>query len=351
MKRITISCLMILSSVVFAGLGCAFAGTDAAAFLNTGVGARALAMGGAFVSVCDDSTAIYWNPAGLGKLNRLSISAMSQTLGSSNWDTLQNITPQYQFLGLTFPVNSNIIPGLDTNTFGIGILSNNLNNVPYTYVDASGSIVRNSFNDSESAYFLSWGLPLFGTDDSNTVYAGISLKYISQQFTQIENASGAGYDIDVGLLYTVNTINIGLVLERGAEIRWANGGDDYAGLMTKLGVSDKFWLGKNVSALGSLDLAQRQDQPMMAYLGTELGYEKKLGGETLAFDGVFLRLGVDGYAVENRNNSASALNSNLNFTAGLGLNLLCFGYSMRLDYAMGSYALGDQNRVTLGLYF
>src|SRR5436190_10916871 len=29
------------------------------------VGSRALGMGGAFVGVADDSTAVYWNPAGL----------------------------------------------------------------------------------------------------------------------------------------------------------------------------------------------------------------------------------------------------------------------------------------------
>lgn len=31
-----------------------------------GVGARALGMGGAFAAVADDSTAVYWNPAGIG---------------------------------------------------------------------------------------------------------------------------------------------------------------------------------------------------------------------------------------------------------------------------------------------
>jgi hypothetical protein len=187
--------------------------------------------------------------------------------------------------------------------------------------------------------------------ETNSIYAGMSFKYITQQFSQIQDASAAGYDIDMGLLYSIDNINIGFTIERGAEMKWANGGKDYAGLLTKIGVSDKFWLGSNISLLGSLDLAQRQSQPMMAYLGTELGYEKRLGGENIGFDGIFLRLGVDGYAVENRNNSASAINSTLNLTAGIGLNLVCFGSSMRLDYAMGTYSLGDQNRVSLSLYF
>lgn len=39
-------------------------------FLKIGVGARALGMGGAFVSVADDASAIYWNPAGLTFLQR-----------------------------------------------------------------------------------------------------------------------------------------------------------------------------------------------------------------------------------------------------------------------------------------
>lgn len=43
-------------------------GTTAAAFLEFGVGSRALAMGEAFVAQADDITATYWNPAGLADL-------------------------------------------------------------------------------------------------------------------------------------------------------------------------------------------------------------------------------------------------------------------------------------------
>ena len=44
--------------------------TTAASFLDIGIGARSLSMGGAFVSIADDPTALYWNPAGIVKIER-----------------------------------------------------------------------------------------------------------------------------------------------------------------------------------------------------------------------------------------------------------------------------------------
>ena len=46
------------------------AGTTAAEFLKIGVGPRASGMGGAFVSVSDDASALYWNPAGIARLEK-----------------------------------------------------------------------------------------------------------------------------------------------------------------------------------------------------------------------------------------------------------------------------------------
>src|ERR1039457_2987325 len=40
-------------------------GTTAAKFLSIGIGPRAISMGGAFTSVANDASAIYWNPAGV----------------------------------------------------------------------------------------------------------------------------------------------------------------------------------------------------------------------------------------------------------------------------------------------
>lgn len=46
----------------------------------TGAGARAAAMGGAFIGVADDATAIVWNPAGLTQLERMEVSAVGRYL-------------------------------------------------------------------------------------------------------------------------------------------------------------------------------------------------------------------------------------------------------------------------------
>lgn len=50
------------------------AGTTAASFLKIGIGSRADGMGTAFTGLADDVTALYWNPAGLARLERRSLS-------------------------------------------------------------------------------------------------------------------------------------------------------------------------------------------------------------------------------------------------------------------------------------
>ena len=44
-------------------------GTTAASFLGIDVGPRGTGMGSAYVSLSNDATAMYWNPAGIARLN------------------------------------------------------------------------------------------------------------------------------------------------------------------------------------------------------------------------------------------------------------------------------------------
>lgn len=58
--------LTLLTIISFAALAAdSYATKLAGEFLQTGIGAKALGMGSAYVSVADDASATYWNPAGL----------------------------------------------------------------------------------------------------------------------------------------------------------------------------------------------------------------------------------------------------------------------------------------------
>jgi len=52
------------------------AGTTSGQFLNLGIGARGIAMGNAYIANTCDASSVYWNPAGLGKIQNSSIMFM-----------------------------------------------------------------------------------------------------------------------------------------------------------------------------------------------------------------------------------------------------------------------------------
>ena len=59
--------LLIMVSLIFAQNNVA---TTSAAFLEIGPGARSLGMGSAYVSVANDASSLYWNPAGIVNVSR-----------------------------------------------------------------------------------------------------------------------------------------------------------------------------------------------------------------------------------------------------------------------------------------
>ena len=71
MKRSwVLTILLCLATASLRGQTVSRVGTTAAPFLKIGVGARALGMGEAYVTLAEDITAMYWNTAGLSRLQR-----------------------------------------------------------------------------------------------------------------------------------------------------------------------------------------------------------------------------------------------------------------------------------------
>jgi hypothetical protein len=147
-------------------------------WLNYGVGARVLAMGQSFVAISDDVNAIYWNPAGIVQVERVSLSVMHTDLF---YDT------RYDFIGFVVPFNK--------YSFGIGALQlfindairRDENNVPGGYFEVSKECVffANSFEISKN------------------ILLGFNIKSLSERYNGNIN-SGTG--LDFGLLYKFNEI-------------------------------------------------------------------------------------------------------------------------------------------------
>jgi hypothetical protein len=171
-------------SSAFASVAAAlFTAATAAAsgFLSTGPGARAASMGGAFTALADDSSAIYYNPAGLasqrGALMLEHIPINESGTGFSFNDG------RLDFLGLDYPS--------DYGTFGFGF-----------YQFAIGGIegrthladAATTLNVSQTAYFLPYAFRY------RDVAFGVTGKAVNYS---LAGSAGTGFGTDVGAKATL----------------------------------------------------------------------------------------------------------------------------------------------------
>ena len=259
---------MVLSAAAFAdGIG-AFS-----AFKN-GIGARALAMGGAFVAVCDDATAMIWNPAGLAQLDDTRLAGMSTDL--YGW----GIT--HQFVGAT------------TSFANLGIgLGWERASIDGQLVEVGGGL-GGAFTWVESAIIGS-----LAANVMDVAMAGANVKYYMADSGVGDSANGFGFDL--GLLVSLGdmfVIGVNAKDLAGSTIEWDGGATDIisglykAGLAMKL-ADDKFVLAADVDFDG-------------ASLGdTHFGVEFKVIDELALRGGVVLTNNFQDY----------------NLTVGVGINV------------------------------
>jgi hypothetical protein len=249
-------------------------GVGAFSAFKSGIGARALAMGGAFVAVADDSTAVKWNPAGLALLDDTRIGGMSTDLFG------MGITHQYVGATSTFA------------NFGIG-LGWERASIAGGGVDGEGN-PTGSFNWSESAV-----IGTFATNIMDIGLAGANVKYYMADSGLGDTASGFGFDlgllVNLGDMFTigVNATDLG-----NTAISWDGGATDSITGMYKAGVAMKLVDGKLIMA-GDI-----------GFDGTALG-DANVGLEYKVIDELALRGGVvltDEF-------------QSYNFTVGAGINI------------------------------
>jgi len=165
-------CLLLAVSVAQAA-----AGGTGGNFLLLGGGARGLAMGSAQVALAEDSTAVFWNPAGLA---RADFPDLNYT--HDQW----YVDVNHQYFGVAYPT--------DNGTFG-GSYSL-LDSGDIQGYSATGS-PESVFRTQDSALSFSWARKM-----NERLSVGVNLKTISES---LENTQATSLALDLGVLFDLTS--------------------------------------------------------------------------------------------------------------------------------------------------
>ena len=175
-KIITIAFVLLFGITINAQQEVSKTGTTAAKFLSIGIGAKANGMGGAYSSIADDATALYWNPAGIASIN------------------------EYQ----TYFSHTSLFADINLNFVGFVIPAGALGNIglSVTTLDYGEMEVTTEYNPDGTGETFSAGSYAFGLSLARNITEdfsiGITAKYIRED---IFNSSASGFAFDIGTIF------------------------------------------------------------------------------------------------------------------------------------------------------
>lgn len=298
MKALALAFLMIASRA---------GAVESAAFLDVGPGARAIGMGGAYTALADDSDAVYWNPAGLARLEKRHASFSHASLGVSN---------RQEFISYAHPTSRATFGGAFTY-------------LGYGSIDGRDSLGNQTspYTAADTAFALAAGIKGDWAD------IGVSVKYVGSHIGQTQAQTFA---VDAGVRREIpagagKAVFAGTVRNLGPGLKYERERNDLP-LRAGVGAGYRFAAGHAVAV-------ELQNGPRGA--GTEGG----AGGEYKAMEGVFLRLG---YTSKSSAAGGSGFDAARGLTLGLGLRREGFG----IDYAaQAAGELGNTHRFTFSARF
>jgi hypothetical protein len=311
-------------------------GTTAAKFLSIGAGAKAVSMGGAFTSIANDPSAMYWNPAGIATLKSNAL-----LVNHTNW--LADIS--YDYVGV-------VIQTTPSTTFGVNLTAITMGEMEITRYDNE--------NTGETFKAASWAFGVtFATRLTDRFSIGFNGKLLREI---IANESASGIAMDVGTLFDTpfgfrlgaSISNFGPKMQMdGPDLLYPINllpnmhGDNESvvgeiatdkfdlPLILRVGVSDDIAVGNIGRITWAIDANHPNDNTEYVNVGIEIALLNEM---------VFIRGGSKGIYMKDREED---------YTVGMGINYPISGISnLTVDYAFELMNhLGNVHKFTLGISF
>ena len=309
-------------------------GTTAAKFLTIGIGSRPAGLGNAFVSIADDPTAMYWNPAGISRLGGHEV-----MVNHNNW-----------FADISLDYSGAVIKLSENTAFGANITMVSMEEIEVT---------RYGNEDTGETYRagnLAIGLS-YASNLTDKFSIGGNLKLIRES---IASNHASGFAIDIGTLFdTPFGFRLGTSISNfGPKMQMS--GDD---LIVPVDISENIE-GNNENTTGNIS-TDSFDLPLLLRVG--ISGEKSIsniGGLTWAIDSghpndnnSFLNTGIELNLINNllslRTGYRSLYLSDRvsEYSFGLGLNLTnIVSKPINIDYSFESLKfLGATQQISIRL--
>ena len=273
MKRI-LAALGVLGLMVPAMAGAAQifekVGTFDGQFLKITVGARAAGMGNAFVAIADDATALYWNAAGIARIEN---DKSQLSLNHANWVADMS----FDQIGYVFHLKR--IPG------AFGVHARSLSMDPMVETTAYQPDPVEGTGRTFDAGMLSAGLT-YARSFTDKFSAGVTANFLHEGYAEFSQQS---YAFDIGTLYDVGVygMKIGMTISNiGSQIQFIDKTARIPSIF-RVGSSVALMNRADQKLVGSLEFSHPPDNAERLNVGAEYAFKNFVflrGGYNINYD-------------------------------------------------------------------
>jgi len=245
-------------------------GTFDGQFLKIGVGARAEGMGGAFVGVADDATSLFWNAAGIARIDP---DKSELSLNHANWPA----DLSFDQVGYVFHVKR--IPG------AFGIHARSLSMAPMTETTAYQPDPDVGTGNTFDAGMMTAGVT-YARSFTDKFSAGVTGNFIHEGLADLSQQTFA---FDIGTLYDVGALGmkIGMAISNiGSQIKFIDREGRIPSIF-RVGTSVSLMQRPEQHLIGSFEFSHPPDNSERINVGAEYAFHRYLylrGGYNLNYD-------------------------------------------------------------------